>query len=168
MHWTPNRAKTKDVPFTSVLRPIQNPVPGMWLSLSHVNRSFSSWISLSISFLLLPYDRFLSLKLYPSGMKINISASILLDDTASTQTKRMEAWKRNIVLRPLQQRRKTSHKMSEQASRKQPRASKRRLCPLCYLSVWDLPACSPLGNTNSGASDLVQIFWLWLAINKGF
>lgn len=93
MHWTPTPAKTKDVPFISVLRPIQNPVPGMWLSLSHVNRSFSSWISQYVSFLLSPYDRFLSWKLYPSGMKINISASILLYDTTNTQTKRMKSLK---------------------------------------------------------------------------
>lgn len=93
MHWTPTPAKTKDVPFISVLRPIQNPVPGMWLSLSHVNRSFSSWINQYVSFLLSPYDRFLSWKLYPSGMKINISASILLYDTANAQTKRMKSLK---------------------------------------------------------------------------
>lgn len=76
-----------------MLRPIQDPVPGMWLSISHVNRSFSCWISHYVSFLLLPYYRFLSWKLYPSDIKTNLSSSILLDDAANTQTKRMDILK---------------------------------------------------------------------------
>lgn len=76
-----------------MLRPMQDPVPGMWLSISHVNRSFSCWISHCVSFLLLPYYRFLSWKLYPSDIKTNLSSSILLDGAANTQTKRMDILK---------------------------------------------------------------------------
>lgn len=144
-----------------MLRPIQDPVPGMWLSISHVNRSFSCWISHYVSFLLLPYYRFLSWKLYPSDIKTNLSSSILLDDAANTQTKRMD------ILKEIHCSQTTATKKPKHSKRCQsrpcegPRAPKTRLCPLCPLSVWDLPVCCPMKNTNSGASDPVQNFWLW-------
>lgn len=159
MHWIPTPAKTRDVPFTQILSLIQNPVPGMWLILSHINRRFSSWIRQRVSFPLSPYMTDFSLENYVLVIwKRTYQPQSFLMTVQTPKPKEWKTWRRPTVLRPLQQRRKTLHEMPEQPSRREPRAPKRRFCPLCPWSVWDLPACFTLWNANSGASDTVQNF----------
>lgn len=148
MHWTSTPAKTKDVLFTSVSRPIQNPVPGTWLSLSHVNRSFfifSKLLSPSFSHHL--FHRFLSWKLDPSSMKISIAASVFSDGTQNTQKSLTEIccpqtttiMKQSII----QAVRADLVKGAENSQKR-----------LQALSLY-----FPLGNTSSGAPGPIQHFF---------
>lgn len=96
-------------------------------------------------------------------MKMNISTSILLDDSANTQTKRMKSLEEtHTVLKPVQQRRKTLHEISEQTWWRETGAPKRRFCSLCsgasevfqHALPWEMPI----------QEHLTQNFWLWEAV----
>lgn len=159
MHWIATPAKTVDVLFTRILSLIQNPVPGMWLILSHINRSFSSWIRQCVSFPLPPYDRFLSWKLCPSDMKMNISASVLLDDSANTQTKRMKNLEETHCPQTTTTEKQNIAWDVRARLMKGAKSSKEKV--LSSLPLECLGSSSmlfTLWNANSGASDTVQNF----------
>lgn len=91
-------------------------------------------------------------------MKINVLVSILPDDTANTQTKRMKSLK-EIHCSQTATKGKQNIACDVRAGLvKGAKSSKEKALSSLLLECLGSSACSPLGNTNSGASDPVQNF----------